>query len=1166
MKTSGMATCAQALAMALLTAGLVGPAVPDARAADASPAIVVDAFADAQALAATTGTPADASVTSSAVWGGSRQVQLRVRQGEGETQASIDAGRLTFESAAGVNADLLVIWRAPESPGGVANLSAAGGSFDLTLFEATEGTRLALEAVSGAGRSTAALTLPLITAERTLNVAFSAFTPQGGSGANFTQITELRLRVTGQSRLVTGALAVIAASSTPGAPPPPPVVSPGGPQKSAVLAPLGGDVDGDTRVDPGDTLRYTITIPSGGTPSTGVVLTDTIDAQTTLVGGTLHVFPLAINDGPYNAVGNTLLFVGPGTQPAAPVAVASIVSLLANDKHFNGTNALVSPPTGPTTITGFTATSANGGTVSVAADGSFTYLPAAGFVGNDSFTYTITDSRGGSDIATVSITVANRVWYVDSAAGAGGDGRSSTPFDALSDVTGATGPDATSDTIYVRERAGDYDGNMTLLNTQQLLGSGVNLVVGGYTLVPASANTTLVTTAPATNSVTVAQNNTVRGFTIGNTTGAKLAGTTVGSTPGLTVNTLTMAGSGPAVNLNGSGTLAVTIDSLSTTSSVNAILISGMGGSFTASAGAISGATGADVTGTGGTANITYTGSITNTGGQSVNFSSRTGGTVAFNGAINDTGTGISLTGNGGSTFSFRGGLIMSTGTSAAFAATGGGTIEVCDENPCNNAATGALVNTLTTTTGTALNVANTNIGANNLEFRSISANGGTNGVVLNNTGASGGLKVKGNSSGNCGGSITVQPLGTPSTANAPAIADCTGGTIQATSGPGILLTNTANVSLTRMLVQNSGADEISIQTINGLTIDRCYITDASGVAGDRGIEIGDFSTGTAVNGAITISNSTIGPTPHDNVAVGIGSGTSTWNISSTVFTGSQLNSGFNFEIRNATMSSFLMNGSVVQSQFADGMQMQPASGVNASITSATIQNSTFVGNNLHIDLNHDGTSNVTYRVLNNTFRTSAAQAINFFTSATPGTGGTMNGRFEGNRIGDVAIASSGGGGGIRVNVNGGAVTRVLLNGNVIRQMPNGRGIEIISRNGTGGTDATVTNNNVDTNFVTTPENGGFSLSNIFLQSNCLTTCNTLRSDVRSNVVPATPPNGELVAGQLVLIRSAGSTNQLVDNAPGSADAVSELASHNTGSVATSGLITLIAGPINTPP
>jgi hypothetical protein len=119
-------------------------------------------------------------------------------------------------------------------------------------------------------------------------------------------------------------------------------------------------------------------------------------------------------------------------------------------------------------------------------------------------------------------------------------------------------------------------------------------------------------------------------------------------------------------------------------------------------------------------------------------------------------GTGISMTGNTGAAISFSGGLLLSTGANSAFTATGGGTIAVCDENPCGaSGSNGVLVNTLTTTTATALNVGNTTIGANDLEFRSISSDGGSSpGIILDTTGASGGLKVKGSGTAASGGTI----------------------------------------------------------------------------------------------------------------------------------------------------------------------------------------------------------------------------------------------------------------------------------------------------------------------------------------------------------------------------------------------------------------------------
>ena len=76
------------------------------------------------------------------------------------------------------------------------------------------------------------------------------------------------------------------------------------------------------------------------------------------------------------------------------------------------------------------------------------------------------------------------------------------------------------------------------------------------------------------------------------------------------------------------------------------------------------------------------------------------------------------------------------------------------------------IVNTITTTTGTALNVANTTIGASGLTFRSISANGARERHRPEQHRGSGGLTVTGN-----GGTCT------------PATPTCTGGRIQNTTG-----------------------------------------------------------------------------------------------------------------------------------------------------------------------------------------------------------------------------------------------------------------------------------------------------------------------------------------------------------------------------------------------
>jgi hypothetical protein len=259
----------------------------------------------------------------------------------------------------------------------------------------------------------------------------------------------------------------------------------------------------------------------------------------------------------------------------------------------------------------------------------------------------------------------------------------------------------------------------------------------------------------------------------------------------------------------------------STNSASTGVSLVTVPGTFTAGTGsAITNATGTDFVINGSNATVTYAGTITDDVGQLVQVTNTTGGAKTFSGAITDgndgDGSGISLTNNTGATINFQGGLLLSTGANPAFTATGGGTVNVCDENPCNPAATGALVNTLTTTTATALNVASTAIGANNLEFRAISANGGANGIVLNGTGTDGGLQVKGT-----GGTCT-------------SAASCTGGSIQNTSADGVSLTSTRNVSLTRMFIFSSGGSNVDAVSVTNLTLANLWV-DSSNDHGVRG-------------------------------------------------------------------------------------------------------------------------------------------------------------------------------------------------------------------------------------------------------------------------------------------------------------------------------------------
>ena len=136
------------------------------------------------------------------------------------------------------------------------------------------------------------------------------------------------------------------------------------------------------KADPGDRIQLTGKITNAQTADyDGMQLTLNNDPRVSLVGGSFKSTPVAVED-TYTATMNTLLTVVVGS------------GLLQNDFDNN----ILS-------VTAFSATSMQGGTVSVSADGSFTYNPPANFTGNDSFNYTITDSDSQTDAAMVKIRV-----------------------------------------------------------------------------------------------------------------------------------------------------------------------------------------------------------------------------------------------------------------------------------------------------------------------------------------------------------------------------------------------------------------------------------------------------------------------------------------------------------------------------------------------------------------------------------------------------------------------------------------------------------------------------------------------------------------------------------------------------------------------------------------
>ena len=86
-----------------------------------------------------------------------------------------------------------------------------------------------------------------------------------------------------------------------------------------------------------------------------------------------------------------------------PVAAPDSI-VTAEDTAWHGQLPSASDPDHDT-VTYARASSPAHGTVSIEADGSYTYQPAADYHGSDSFSYTVSDGNGGSNTYTVSVTV-----------------------------------------------------------------------------------------------------------------------------------------------------------------------------------------------------------------------------------------------------------------------------------------------------------------------------------------------------------------------------------------------------------------------------------------------------------------------------------------------------------------------------------------------------------------------------------------------------------------------------------------------------------------------------------------------------------------------------------------------------------------------------------------
>ena len=549
---------------------------------------------------------------------------------------------------------------------------------------------------------------------------------------------------------------------------------------------------------------------------------------------TFGVAPDAVNDA-YNATGNVGI-------------VIPVNGVLANDVGPGAVVNQVGTLTANTAVPATVATT-GGGSVTMNADGSFTYLPPVGqATGTDTFKYRISNAGGVSTDATVTITITGIVWFICDGCGGSNQGTLQNPYTsvfAFSDKNGdGAGFPAAGQRIFIR--SGTYDAsndNLTLLNNQIVSGQGQSATSfftpepnspAAYAALTAGTRPVIAPTGSGGNAVNLASGNSLTRFNLG----ADVSGTCgAGSSPtngtllnsavnvgALAISNMIINGCGRAINIPSGGTVGVVFDSVSSRNST--------------------------------TGGIVWSG----TTGGSVNF-----GPVTIN---NSTGVGVQLL-SSASTFTLGNTTVAGsggTGVELGGAGTGNtGTITFADLDISPDSGqrglhaqqnSGAITTTsgdIITTSGVAVSISgisSANKTPLNVQLTKISATNASTGIVLTNTsstGSPGGFRVLGT-----GGSCTSS-------------ATCTGGAItgSGTTIYGILLTGASDPSFDRMFIQNTTSSGVRGDEVTNFTFTNGVI-DNSGTGGgsqESNIAFNDPSgsaTNRKISGTVTITGNTL--------------------------------------------------------------------------------------------------------------------------------------------------------------------------------------------------------------------------------------------------------------------------------------------------------------------
>jgi uncharacterized repeat protein (TIGR01451 family) len=705
-------------------------------------------------------------------------------------------------------------------------------------------------------------------------------------------------------------------AAAPAAEPAPALAAPLAPSLTATKTDSFTDDNGDGKAEPGQTITYTVTVTNNGSmDATGVVFNDTVDPNTTLVGQ-VQTQPIAGNDS-YNVLGNVRI------QPGAAHG------LLGNDCD-PGVNA-------PCSNAGLTASgpssSAQGGNVTVNPDGSFSYNPKAGFQGTDSFTYTVTDTTGQTDTATVTLNVNGMVWFVDNTAAAGGDGRLTSPFDGLGSLNGAGGagdPDAPGDVIFVHRSGTSYGGGIALENGQRLIGQGIGLDAAltafGINVPPhsdarpaATGNPELINTGG--NVITLASGNTVAYLNAAASVDASSAifGSAVGGTTTISNAGLSADGLANGLSLvNMAGPASVMNSTVAGVGSGTAVLVNG------------------------GAANISFNGtSVSQNGGRVVYIHNRAGGLLHFNNTSAVTGTGgtfdaISLFDNsGGAVVSFDAAVHLNiVGSGAAGLISDGGdfTLNMSNNGNTVNSMNGPAVNiqALTAHVKFATTFSNNSPG-HGVRVHDVSGSASFGNTTVSNSALTG-VSLEDNSAPLTFTDLDIAPASgqralhavnnTGSITSSSGEVSATNATAVEISGPSAASRTPLNVQLTSVSA-SGGANGIALTNTSAAGSTGGFRITGTASGSDRcGGHINKQTNtiiapvaGECTGGSIINTTGAGDPTPSDNPGVGVRLA----NADSVSLSRVHVGGHANFAIYGSNVNGFTLSNSLVDGANGDG-------------------------------------------------------------------------------------------------------------------------------------------------------------------------------------------------------------------------------------------------------